>query len=61
MTNNIRAALLFLALTACAAALPEGKGCATYSIQRADMPALSDDAVSRWVAVMDSAMTGACR
>lgn len=61
MTNNLRAVALFLALTACAAAVVSDKGCATYGIQRATMPTLGSDAVSQWVATLDGAMTGACR
>jgi ABC-type uncharacterized transport system auxiliary subunit len=36
-------------------------GCATYGLQRPSMPPLSNDAAGRWVAVLDTAMTGACR
>lgn len=58
---NLRAVALFLVLTACAAAVVVDRGCAAYGEARATMPALGDDAVSAWVAMLDSAMTAACR
>jgi len=48
-----------LALTACT---PTGDaGCVAYAMQRPSMPPLSDDALGAWVAVTDTALTGACR
>jgi hypothetical protein len=58
---NLRAVALFLALTACAAAVVVDRGCAAYGDLRTDMPALGDDPVSAWVAKLDSAMTRVCR
>ena len=58
---NLRAVALFLTLTACAAAVVVDRGCAAYGEARTTMPALGDDAVSAWVAMLDSAMTAACR
>lgn len=56
--GNLRAAALFLILTACAAAtVVVDVGCNAYADARADMPALGDDAVSAWVAKLDSAMS----
>jgi hypothetical protein len=57
----MRGLILFLALTACAAAVSLGPGCTTYGQQRLSMPALGADALSQWVARLDTAMTGACR
>ena len=36
-------------------------GCLTYGVQRLNMPTLADDAVGRWVDVLDGAMTATCR
>ena len=59
MLHGGKAVLLVLALAGCVA--PSGDGCTTYGIQRADMPPLPDDALGRWVATADTAMTRACR
>lgn len=56
----MRAVLAFLMLTACAAALAVGVGCSTYAEMRLTMPPLGTDALSAWVAILDSRMTGAC-
>jgi hypothetical protein len=62
MGDGIKAALLCALLGGCVSAPVSGDaGCRTYGFQRASMPTLGADAVSEWVAVMDSAMTGACR
>jgi hypothetical protein len=59
---NWRAAALFLALTACAAAVVADAGCTAYGELRLTMPRpLGDDPLALWVAVLDSRMTGACR
>lgn len=51
-----------LALGLCTMTAPSpDAGCRTYGEQRRDMPTLGLDDVSRWVAVTDNAMTGACR
>jgi len=56
--GNWRAGALFLILTACAAAtVVVDVGCDAYADARVDMPALGDDAVSAWVAKLDSAMS----
>ena len=53
------AALLLLG--ACMMPAPStDAGCRTYREQRRDMPDLLGDPLSRWVAITDSAMTGAC-
>ena len=55
-------ALALLVLSACTMAMPSAEaGCRVYGEQRRDMPRLGTDAVSGWVAVTDSAMSGACR
>jgi hypothetical protein len=57
-----RAVALFLALTACAAAVVVDVGCNAYADARALMPPLGTDAVSEWVATtLDGGMTRACR
>lgn len=49
-----------VALAGCVS--PMGAGCGRYAEARPDMPRpLHDDALGRWVAVLDSGMTGACR
>ena len=58
---NLRAVALFMALTACAAAVVVDRGCAAYGEARATMPALGDDALSAWVAMVDTSMTRVCR
>lgn len=61
MANGAKGLIAFLALTACAGAIAIGAGCQTYGNLRLSMPELGTDPVSEWVAVLDSAMTGACR
>lgn len=58
---NLRAVALFLVLTACAASVVVDVGCNAYGDARATMPPLGGDAVSAWVAMLDSSMTRACR
>jgi hypothetical protein len=53
--------ILCLALMGCAGAVLASAGCTVYGQQRASMPDLGTDALSVWVARLDSAMTGACR
>ena len=59
--SNLRAVALFLVLTACAAAVVVDRGCAAYGEARATMPALGDDALSAWIAMLDNSMTRVCR
>lgn len=59
--TDLRAVALFLVLTACAASVVVDRGCAAYGEARATMPPLGGDAVSAWVAMLDSSMTRACR
>lgn len=60
--GNLRAAALFLILTACGAAtVVVNTGCDAYADLRVDMPALGDDPVSAWVAKLDTVMTKVCR
>jgi len=59
--SNLRAVALFLTLTACAAAVVVDRGCAAYGEARTTMPALGDDALSAWVAMVDTSMTRVCR
>jgi hypothetical protein len=61
MPGNLRAVALFLVLTFCAASVVVDVGCNAYGDARATMPPLGGDAVSAWVAMLDSAMTAACR
>lgn len=56
-----RALILFVFCTACAASVVVDVGCNAYGDARATMPPLGGDAVSAWVAMLDSAMTAACR
>lgn len=58
---NGKALFAFLILTACAGAVAIDAGCSTYGNLRLSMPTLGNDPVSEWVAVLDNAMTGACR
>lgn len=51
--------MLILMLAGCVAS-PDA-GCTTYGMQRPSMPDLPDDPLGAWVAVTDTAMTGACR
>jgi hypothetical protein len=57
----MKGVLAFLILTACAGVVVLDAGCARYGEVRADIPPLGDDDVSRWVAVLDKAMTETCR
>ena len=59
--TDLRAVALFLVLTACAASVVVDVGRNAYGDARATMPPLGGDAVSAWVAMLDSAMTAACR
>lgn len=46
----------------CTATVVADAGCATYGVQRAQMPRpLGEGSLASWVAVTDSAMTGTCR
>jgi len=56
-----RGVVLFLTLTACAGALVVDVGCNAYGEARSTMPALGNDAVSSWVAMLDTSMTRVCR
>lgn len=58
---NLRAVALFLILTACAAAVVIDVGCNAYGEARATMPPLGGDALSAWVAMLDTSMTRVCR
>jgi hypothetical protein len=60
-SGSWRAVALFLFLTACAGAVVVDVGCNAYGEARSTMPPLGDDAVSAWVAMLDSSMTRACR
>lgn len=57
----IKVTAAFLVLTACAATLAVGAGCAAYGEARLSMPPLGNDPVSQWVALLDGRMTGACK
>ena len=57
----MRGLVVFLVLTACAGAVVIDAGCSRYAEARLTLPTLGTDAVSQWVAVLDGAMTGACR
>lgn len=58
----MRTTLLGASLLALMACTPAGDaGCATYGLRRPSMPDLPADPLGEWVAVTDSAMTGACR
>lgn len=59
--HKARAVALFLILTACAGAVVVDVGCNAYAESRSQRPTLGADAVSEWVAELDSAMTGACK
>lgn len=57
-----QAVALFLALTACAAAVAIDAGCDAYGEVRLNMPQpLGDGPLAAWVAVLDSRMTKVCR
>lgn len=55
-----RPLLLCLILAGCAAPPASDGGCLAYGAQRATMPPLGTSALDDWVAVTDTAMTGAC-
>ncbi len=59
--TRARAVALFLALTACAGEVVVDVGCNAYAEARSTMPPLGGDALSAWVAMMDTSMTKACR
>jgi hypothetical protein len=59
--GNWRAVALFLILTACAGSVVVDVGCSAYGEARSTMPALGDDALSAWVAMLDTSMTRVCR
>ena len=59
--TDLRAVALFLALTACAAAIVVDRGCAAYGEARVTMPPLGTDDLSAWVAMLDTSMTRVCR
>ena len=61
MPGEIRAVVLFLTLTACAAAVVVDRGCAAYGEARVTMPPLGTDDLSAWVAMVDTSMTRVCR
>lgn len=49
-------------VASCTPTVVADAGCATYGAQRAQMPRpLGEGPLASWVAVTDSAMTGACR
>lgn len=57
-----RGLALFLAMTACAAAVAIDAGCDAYGEVRLTMPRpLGDGPMASWVAVLDARMTAACR
>ena len=57
----MRWAVLALALTACAAPVPDA-GCLTYGAARPSMPRpVGTGPLAEWVATLDDAMTGSCR
>lgn len=58
---NLRAVALFLVLTACGAAVVVNTGCQAYGEARSTMPPLGGDALSAWVAMLDTSMTRVCR
>mgnify|MGYP003501970024 CR=1 FL=1 len=58
---NLRAVALFLVLTACGAAVVVNTGCNAYGDARATRPPLGGDALSAWVAMLDTSMTRVCR
>ena len=59
--TKARAVALFLVLTACAGAVVVDVGCNAYGEARSTMPPLGQDALSAWVAMMDTSMTRVCR
>ena len=60
-SGSWRGVAAFLVLTACAGAVVVDVGCNAYGEARSTMPALSNDAVSAWVAMLDTSMTRVCR
>ena len=60
-SGSWRGVAAFLVLTACGAAIAVDVGCNAYGEARATMPTLGQDAVSAWVAMMDTSMTRVCR
>lgn len=58
---NLRAVALFLALTACGAAIVIDAGCNAYASARETMPPLGTDARSEWISILDESMTRVCR
>lgn len=58
---DFRAVALFLILTACAGAVVVDAGCNAYGEARSTMPPLGGDALSAWVAMLDTSMTRVCR
>lgn len=60
-SGSWRGVALFLVLTACAAAVVVDAGCNAYGEARSTMPKLGNDAVSAWVAMLDTSMTRVCR
>ena len=62
MNTGAKGLILFVVLTACAAAVTiRDAGCLTYGEARLSMPALGTDPLSQWVAVLDGRMTAVCR
>ncbi len=63
--RSLVAGLCFTSLLvaqSCTTTVVADAGCAVYGAQRAQMPRpLGEGALAVWVAVTDSAMTGACR
>lgn len=55
-----RTVIVCLTIAGCAAPVSDG-GCLAYGAQRATMPPLAMAPVDAWVAVLDTAMTAACR
>jgi hypothetical protein len=60
-SGSWRGVALFLILTACAGAVVVDVGCNAYGEARSTMPQLGGDAVSAWVAMLDTSMTRVCR
>lgn len=55
-----RAMILCLVLAGCVGQPATNGACLAYGAQRATMPPLGTEALDEWVAVLDTAMTGAC-
>jgi hypothetical protein len=60
-SGSWRGVALFLVLTACAGEVVVDVGCNAYGEARSTMPPLGGDAVSAWVAMLDTSMTRVCR